>query len=100
MTAALIFTGLIPFALLLVFGLVLFGTRVPDTLRTRIERAAAVIAYPVFVAFWIWRGLTYLGEDNLLMTCLMAVVAGIFAVEGVKAFRRGRVLASRLPVPS
>ena len=100
MTAALIFTVMMPVALVLVAGTVLFGARLEPTLRTRVERAVAVIAYPLFVAFWVWRALTYLGEDNVLMTLLMAVVAGIFAVEGVKAFRRGRVIASRLPVPS
>lgn len=100
MTAAMVFTLLMPVALVLVVGTVLFGSRLEATLRTRVERAVSVIAYPLFVAFWIWRSLTYLGEDNLLMTCLMAVVAGIFALEGIKAFRRGRVIASRLPVPS
>lgn len=100
MTAAMAFTVMMPVALALVLGTVLFGARLEASMRTRVERIVSVIAYPMFVAFWIWRALTYLGEDNLLMTCLMAVVAGIFAVEGVKAFRRGRVIASRLPVPS
>lgn len=100
MTAAMAFTVMMPLALGLVLGLVLFGARLDPVMRTRVERIVSVIAYSMFVAFWIWRALSYLGEDNLLITCLMAVVAGIFAVEGVKAFRRGRVLASRLPVPS
>lgn len=100
MTVATLFTVMMPVALGLVLGAVLFGARLEPALRTRVERIVAVIAFPMFVAFWIWRSLTYLGEDNLLMTCLMAVVAGIFAVEGVKAFRRGRVIASRRPVPS
>ncbi|MFT4912435.1 MAG: hypothetical protein ACI9YM_001010 [Brevundimonas sp.] len=100
MTTAMIFTVMMPVALVLVLGTVLFGARLEPALRTRVERAVTVIAFPLFVAFWIWRALTYLGEDNLLMTCLMAVVAGIFAVEGIKAFRRGRVIASRLPVAS
>lgn len=100
MTTAMIFTVMMPVALVLVLGTVLFGGRLEPALRTRVERVVSVIAFPMFVAFWIWRALTYLGEDNLLMTCLMAVVAGIFAVEGIKAFRRGRVIASRLPVAS
>ena len=100
MTVAMLFTVMMPVALLLVLGTVLFGARLEASMRTRVERIVSVIAYPMFVAFWIWRALGYLGEDNLLMTCLMAVVGGIFAVEGVKAFRRGRVIASRLPVPS
>lgn len=100
MTVAMLFTVMMPVALLLVLGTVLFGARLAPARRTQVERAVAVIAFPMFVAFWVWRSLTYLAEDNLLMTCLMAVVAGIFAVEGVKAFRRGRVIASRLPVPS
>lgn len=100
MTTAMIFTVMMPLALMLVLGTVLFGGRLAPARRTRVERAVAVIAFPLFVAFWIWRALTYWGDDNLLMTCVMAVVAGIFAIEGVKAFRRGRVIASRLPVPS
>lgn len=100
MTTAMIFTVMMPIALALVLGAVLFGARLPEMTRPRVERAVIVIAFPLFVAFWIWRALTYLGEDNLLMACLMAVVAGIFAVEGVKAFRRGRVIAPRPPVPS
>ncbi|MDI1279973.1 hypothetical protein [Brevundimonas sp.] len=100
MTVAMVFTVMMPVALVLVLGTVLFGARLEPALRTRVERVVSVIAFPMFVAFWIWRALTYLGEDNLLMTCLMAVVAGIFAVEGIKAFRRGRVIASRLPVAS
>lgn len=100
MTTAMIFTALIPVAVALVLGAVLFGARLAPARRTRVERAVAVIAFPLFVAFWIWRALTYWGDDNLLMTCVMAVVAGIFVIEGVKAFRRGRVIASRLPVPS
>jgi hypothetical protein len=100
MTAAMVFTLLMPVALVLVLGTVLFGARLEASMRTRVERIVSVIAYPMFVAFWTWRALSYLREDNLLMTCLMAVVAGIFAVEGLKAFRRGRVIASRLPVAS
>tara|TARA_R110002167_G_scaffold26292_6_gene90635 strand:+ start:903 stop:1205 length:303 start_codon:yes stop_codon:yes gene_type:complete len=100
MTAALAFTVMMPLALGLVLGLVLFGARLDPVVRTRVERAVTVIAFPLFVAFWVWRALTYLGQENLLMTCLMAVVAGIFVLEGIKAFRRGRVLASRLPVAS
>jgi TRAP-type C4-dicarboxylate transport system permease large subunit len=100
MTVATLFTVLMPVALGLVLATVLFGGRLAPVLRTRVERAVTGVAFPLFVAFWIWRSLTYLGQDNLLMACLMAVVAGIFAVEGVKAFRRGRVIASRLPVPS
>ncbi|MGV9005852.1 MAG: hypothetical protein ACOH1H_03840 [Brevundimonas sp.] len=59
-----------------------------------------MIVYPLFVAFWAWRALDYLHEGNLVFTCLMAVAAGVFALEGVKAVRRGRVLASRLPATS
>ncbi|WP_339929711.1 hypothetical protein [uncultured Brevundimonas sp.] len=100
MTTAMIFTALIPVAVALALGAALLGARLEPTLRTRVERVVAAIVYPLFAAFWIWRALIYLDDDNLLMACVMAVLAGFFAVEGVKAFRRGRVIASRQSVPS
>ena len=100
MTVAMLFTVMMPVALLLALGAALLGARLEPTLRTRVERVVAAIIYPLFAAFWIWRALIHLGDDQLLQACVMAVLAGFFAVEGVKAVRRGRVIAARLPVPS
>ncbi len=91
MTQAVIFMAIVPVALLMVLGLVLFGGRLRPETRVRVERAMAGVFYPLITLYWLWRSATFAGEGNLLGAVAMIVVAGVFGWMGVQAVRSGRL---------
>ena len=94
MTAAIIFTALIPAALLGVLGLVLLGERLSAGAKTRIERGLSIALYGGLSVSMGVRAVEKTAEQDWLMAALMAASAVIFAVYGVRAVQRGRVFRS------
>lgn len=89
----------IPLALAMVLTLVLFSGRMNPETRTRVERVMALVFYPMAVIFWLWRGVEFYRQEELLSAVAMGVVAVLFGWMGVKAVRAGRLAPGSGPTP-
>ncbi|WP_332677764.1 hypothetical protein [Brevundimonas sp.] len=87
MTQAILFTALVPLALLLVLGFVLLSGRMSETVRRRVELGLILIAYPAFILTWAWQAWEYQQEGDWFMVSIMLVLIGSFAVQFVLALR-------------
>lgn len=91
MTPDVLITMIIPVAVAVVVGLVLFGGRLKPETRRRVERVIAGIFYPLITIFWLWRAYDFANEGQQINAAMMVVVAGVFAWMGVHAVRTGRL---------
>ena len=91
MTADVLIAVIVPVALAMVLGLVLFGGRLKPETRRRIERVLAIIFYPLTTVFWLWRAYDFAGEGRGISAAMMVGVACLFAWMGVRAIRTGRL---------
>lgn len=93
MTQAILFTAIVPLALLLVLAFVLLSGRMSEGLRKRVEFALTLIVYPVFILHWSWQAWDHQQQADWLEVCLYLGLAVLFAVQFVLALR------SRTPFP-
>ncbi|KQY75262.1 hypothetical protein [Brevundimonas sp. Root1423] len=87
MTQAILFTALVPLALLLVLGFVLLSGRMSEAVRRRVELGLILIAYPAFILTWASQAWAYQQEGDWFMVSIMLVLIASFAVQFVLALR-------------
>ena len=95
MTQALLFTALIPLALLGVLALVVVSGRISPKGRAGIERVMAILLYGTLIGMVGVRAGDYAREGDWFMVAVLVVAAACFGVNAVLALRRGRLVQSR-----
>ena len=95
MTQAVLFTALIPIALLGVLGIVLVSGKLSPVARTTVERVMTVLMYGTLIIVASIRAGDYARDADWLMVTALALAAGCFAVNGFLALRRGRLFQPR-----
>ena len=98
MTSAILFTALIPLALLLVLAFVLLSGRMSETVRKRVELGLILLAYPAFVLTWAWQAWDAQRANDWAGVGLNLVLVVAFAVQFVVALR-SRTLFPRYRQP-
>lgn len=94
MTQAILFTAIIPLALLMVLAFVLLSGRMSEGVRKRVELGLTLIVYPVFVLYWAWQAWDNQQQGDWVGVGLMLILVGLFAVQFVLA-PRSRTLFPR-----
>jgi len=97
-TKAILFTALVPLALLLVLGFSLLGSRMSETMRKRVELALTLLVYPAMIlsgVFWAWDNYQ---DHDWAGVGLMVAFACMFAIQFVVALR-SRTLFPRYRQP-
>lgn len=98
MTQAILFTALVPLALVLVLAFNLLGRRMSETMRKRVELALTLLVYPAMIAsgvFWAWDNYN---DRDWAGVAIMVALAGVFAIQFVVALR-SRTLFPRYRQP-
>ncbi|MFJ6023634.1 hypothetical protein ACIQC9_03440 [Brevundimonas sp. NPDC092305] len=95
MTQALLFTALIPLALLGVLALVVASGRISPKVRAGIERVMAILLYGTLMRTMGVRAGDYAKDADWFMVAVLVAAAGCFGVNAVLALRRGRLFQSR-----
>jgi len=88
MTQAVLFTALIPIALLAVLGLVLISGRLKAGARDRIERLLTVMVYPALVFFWAWEAWDSAQSRDWLLAAGFAFAAACMMIQAAILIRR------------
>ncbi|MDI1325452.1 MAG: hypothetical protein PSV23_01510 [Brevundimonas sp.] len=87
MTLAILFTALVPAALLMVLAFVLLSGRMSDGLRRRVELGLILIFYPVVILTWAWQAWDNQRQGDWLGFGLMLILVAAFATQFVLALR-------------
>ncbi len=87
MIQAILFTALVPAALLMVLAFVLLGGRMSDGLRRRVEFGFILIFYPVVILTWAWQAWDNQQQGDWFGFGMMLILVGVFAVQFVLALR-------------
>lgn len=87
MIQAILFTALVPAALLMVLAFVLLSPRMSDGLRRRAELALTLIFYPVVILTWAWQAWDNQREGDWFAFGMMLILVGVFAAQFVLALR-------------
>ncbi|MFA4894053.1 hypothetical protein [Brevundimonas sp.] len=87
MTLAILFTALVPAALLMVLAFVLLSGRMSDGLRRRVELGLILIFYPVVILTWAWQAWDNQRQGDWLGFGLMLILVAVFATQFVLALR-------------
>jgi len=91
MTKALLFTAVIPLALLAVLALVLISGRLSPTVRRRAEWTTALVALPAFGLYFCWQAWDSVRAGDRLIAGLYVVAAICMLAQVVIAVRSGRL---------
>lgn len=87
MIAALLFTAIVPLALLLVLAINLLGGRMSETMRKRVELGLTLLVYPAIIlsgAWWAWDNYQ---ESDWSGFGLMLALVGVFTIQFIVALR-------------
>lgn len=87
MTSAILFTAIVPLALLLVLAFVLLSGRMSETVRKRVELGLILIAYPAFILTWAWQAWDSQRVSDWAGFGLNLILVCVFAVQFVVALR-------------
>lgn len=93
----LYFLLVFPIVLLLVFGFLKFGRGLEPEKRQRVERILALIIHPALTVFWFWKSYDFAMQEHWAFAAGMLGVGLIFALNGVRAIREGRLAPRRRP---
>ena len=89
MTQAILFTAIVPLALLMVLAFVLLSGRMSEGVRKRVELGLTLTIYPVFILYWAWQAWDNQRQGDWLGVGLMLFLVGLFAIQFVVALRSG-----------